>query len=409
MFTANRDAELKLTELAEAIEHEANQWRVMHYHFGQLQEYYRSQYQIKIAVNLLTDLLRENQGGVFILQNFDIVVAAKSASKAQIDKSIFQLRYLFADDPLAYGVEGEENPAFCTIYDLSIQYRQFMDMVNRSMNSKIRKAQEKRETKAGKDSPNTSMESGFTPHMLANIERELEKADVSRIMRHQPICAAVPNMTVRQVYDEFYINIQHLRQMLGTEANFLGNRALFKYLTQILDLKMLDLIRRNAVRYLEKPISLNLNVTTLLSDAFAEFDKAIQPASKVSIVIEIQLEDVFSDMAAFMAAREMVQKMGYRVCLDGLTELTFTLVDRKKLGFDLMKLLWNASSTDEDTGEHNISPELQEAIKRCGVNRVIMCRCDTRDAVDYGQSMGISLFQGRFLDHLIDPTAAVEN
>lgn len=407
MFTATKDAELKLTDLAESIEHEANQWRVLHFHFSQLQEHYRSNYQIKIAVNLIMDLLRENQGGIFVMGDFSLIAAAKNMSQSQVDKVIFQLRYLFADDPLAYGIEGEENPAFCDIYDLNHQYHEFSKMVKSCMNRKIRNQQKDRDRRTTDDTPAAAVDTGFTPHMLASIERELEKADLSGLLRRQPICAAVPDMTVRQVYDEFYINIQHLRQMLGTEANLLGNRCLFKYLTQVLDLRMLDMIRRGTGRYLEKPISLNLNVDTLLSDTFQQFNEAIKPSNKVSIVIEIQLEDVFGDMAAYMAARDMVQKMGYRVCLDGLTPLTFTQVDRNKLGFDLMKLLWNADMASElNTIENR---ELELAIAACGANRVILCRCDNREAVDYGQALGISLFQGRFLDQLIDPTAKIKN
>jgi len=170
---------------------------------------------------------------------------------------------------------------------------------------------------------------------------------------------------------------------------------------------MLDMISRATGRYLEKPISLNLNVDTLLSDAFRNFNTAIKPASKVSIVIEIQLEDVFGDMAAFMAARDMAQKMGYRICLDGLTPLTFTQIDRNKLGVDLMKLLWHP---DMDADLNSIeNRELEISVAKCGANRVILCRCDNRQAIDYGQALGISLFQGRFLDQLIDPTSKIEN
>jgi hypothetical protein len=48
-------------------------------------------------------------------------------------------------------------------------------------------------------------------------------------------------------------------------------------------------------------------------------------------------------------------------------------------------------------------------VKRCGANRVILTRCDNRQAVEYGQAFGISLFQGRYLDELIDPTRTVQN
>ena len=72
-----------------------------------------------------------------------------------------------------------------------------------------------------------------------------------------------------------------------------------------------------------------------------------------------------------------------------------------------MKLLWNADmASDLQTIENR---DLELAVAACGANRVILCRCDNREAVDYGQALGISLFQGRFLDQLIDPTAKIQN
>jgi hypothetical protein len=247
----------------------------------------------------------------------------------------------------------------------------------------------------------------LTTQRLANIERDLESADLSRVMRRQPICAAVPNMMVRRVFDEFYVNIAHLKQMMTGNVDLTSNRWLFKYLTQVLDARMLEMIGRNAGRYIDRPISINLNVETLLSDYFTRFDALIKPSMKVSIVIEIQIADVFSDMAAFMVAKETVQKLGYRVCLDGLTSLSFTQIDREKLGFDLAKLQWNADLESDLKSREN--KQLADAVRQCGPNRIILCRCDGRQAVDYGQALGISLFQGRFLDKIIDPTSKVEN
>jgi hypothetical protein len=40
---------------------------------------------------------------------------------------------------------------------------------------------------------------------------------------------------------------------------------------------------------------------------------------------------------------------------------------------------------------------------------VILSRCDSRQSVSYGQALGISLFQGRYLDRMINPQQKVEN
>jgi hypothetical protein len=201
------------------------------------------------------------------------------------------------------------------------------------------------------------------------------------------------------VFDEMYININALRKLLATEVDLLSNRWLFKYLTQKLDERMLDAIQKNPARYLSNPASLNLNIHTLLSTRFAEFDAAIKPSTKVSLVIELQIGDVFTDMAGFQLAKDTVQKLGYRVCLDGVTDISFPQIDRQRLGFDLIKLQWSGDTAKDAASEKNIS--LAESVRACGANRVILSRCDNVQAIEFGQSLGLNLFQGRYLDSLI--------
>lgn len=410
----SRDTEAKLVEMMESIREDANSWRALYFHFSQLLEHYKSDYQIKIAVNLVSDLLKDCEGSVFICADFDIFVLAKGANKGLLDKVVFQLRYLFMDDPFAYSVEGNENPDFCTLYDLSVDKDTFIDVCKKKLADSAK--YEVAASLHNHQSMAQGMRSGeiisrhirpMTPHRLAAVEEDLRPADLSRVLRRQPICAAKPGKPIRRVFDELYINISHLRQVIMADVDFTSNHNLFQYLTQLLDEKVLELLRRHSSQYLDMPVSINLNVATLLSDKFAEFDALIKPSTKVSVVIELQVSDVFSDMEAFLVARKAVQKSGYRVCLDGLTPLSFTQVSREQLGFDLAKLQWNADAeSDLDSPENRA---LAKAVKKCGANRVILCRCDSRQAIDYGQGMDISLFQGRFLDKVINPNAKVEN
>jgi hypothetical protein len=95
------------------------------------------------------------------------------------------------------------------------------------------------------------------------------------------------------------------------------------------------------------------------------------------------------------------------VCLDGLTTESFLDIDRNKLGLDLIKVQWNADVKSDLNSKENTA--LADAVRSCGNNRVILCRCDNQQAVQYGQALGISLFQGRFVDSLINPSAKVTN
>jgi EAL domain-containing protein (putative c-di-GMP-specific phosphodiesterase class I) len=155
------------------------------------------------------------------------------------------------------------------------------------------------------------------------------------------------------------------------------------------------------------PVSINLNIATLVSDAFSHINDLIPKASRSKMMIEINVVDVFDDIATFMSVKEAVQKAGYRICIDGLDYVTFTQIDRLGLGFDLAKLRWTPQMRDDTNQERR--DRLTAAITRCGANRMILCWCDDKAAIDYGQSIGVSLFQGRYLDQLINPRARVIN
>ncbi len=424
MQIIDKGAEAKLVQTLADLKEAPMNWQGIIFSFAQLMEQYRNDYQIKIALNMLKDVLKNEDVTVFVCADRTTALLCNNTPKQLLDKAVFQLRYLFMDDPLAYTSDGEENPAFCQTYPLATQFDAFSAIARGKMLGGVRpKTAPAAPAGPGVPLPKPQSESllkqvtrqiasasplkFFTASNLATIERDLANADLSTVVRRQPVCAAIPDMMVRRVFDELYINIAHLRQMLRVDADLLSNRWLFKYLTELLDQRMLKMLRHDPMRYLELPVSMNLNIRTLMSDAFLEFDEFVKPSVKVSVVIEIQIADVFEDMRAFHVARDTVQKLGYRICLDGLSDLSFPQVDRDRLGFDLIKLQWNADMpSDVQSGDNR---RIYEAVKAAGANRVILTRCDNRKAVDYGQAMGVSLFQGRYLDKLMNPMSKVEN
>lgn len=429
MRKIHREPEAHIIELLNTIQERLDGWVAVYFVFDQLMEHYRSDYQIKIAMNLMNDLLGDRDGAIFICDDTSIFVVVHDLPKPLYDKLVFQLRYLFMDDPLAYNEEGDENPEFCIRYDLEDDWQAFMNLCKRRLVQRVRQSQQ-----AGKDVPktmqvsarvkqevareneaaaiknmaaNTGHEAFFNASNLYMIEQRLRETDITAAIRRQPVCAMSQKGKPRTVFDEMYINIAHLRQLLEVEADILSNRWLFKYLTQVLDDKMLANLQVHAGSFAKSPVSINVNVPTLLSERFAEFDATVKPSAKVSVVMELQVADVLSDMAGFLLAKDTVQKLGYRVCLDGLSDLSFPQIDRQRLGFDLVKLQWNADTDTDIRAPKN--QDLIEAIKRCGNTRVILTRCDNEEAIKYGHAVGISLFQGRYLDGLVNPQSTIRN
>ena len=417
MRVISREPEAHLIELLQLVEDSRQGWTAVCFGFSRLLEHYRSEYQLKIATNLMNDLLGDRDGAIYLCDDATTYVMVRNFPRPMLEKMIFQLRYLFMDDPLAYTAEGDENREFAATYDIETQWQDFLDICKRRLIQRVRKSQGVRGVQQAamavatgeplSTNPVPKELKPFTAASLPQIERDLRDMDISATIRRQPVCASPPESGVRTVFDEMYINIAHLRQAMGSDVDLLSNRWLFKYITQMLDVRMLDAIQRNPARYLGNAISLNLNVQTLLSNRFAEFDAAVKPGNKVSIVLELQVSDVFADMAAFLLAKDTVQKLGYRVCLDGVTELSFPQIDRARLGFDMIKLIWNSDSEQDATNEKNI--KLAEAIRQCGNNRVILTRCDNQQAIDYGHALGLALFQGRHLDAIVNPQSKVQN
>src|SRR5690606_1038125 len=77
------------------------------------------------------DLYKQQEGGIFLCRDADIFVVYKGEDRPLLEKGVFQLRYLFVDDPLAYDTNGDENPDFCRVYDLAFQWHEFHDVCRR--------------------------------------------------------------------------------------------------------------------------------------------------------------------------------------------------------------------------------------------------------------------------------------
>jgi EAL domain-containing protein (putative c-di-GMP-specific phosphodiesterase class I) len=210
----------------------------------------------------------------------------------------------------------------------------------------------------------------------------------------------IPGSTVPQpVFRELFISIADLQQTMLPEFDLAADRWLFQHLTQTLDNRMLAMLVRNDDSTISSSFSINLNVRTILAPPFPNFDASLQAVARGTVVIELQNIDIFGDMGAYMFARDFMRERGYRICLDGMSHLALQFIDREALGLDLVKLVWTPEMADSGSAARN--QELQEHVARCGRARIILSRVDSDEAVKVGQSLGITMYQGRYIDKLL--------
>jgi EAL domain-containing protein (putative c-di-GMP-specific phosphodiesterase class I) len=372
-----------------------NGWRALVMHMSRLQSDNRSTYRIRMATNVFEVLVKEVPGDVFRLNGGDLVFVFRSVNPAMVHDAVMKVRSLFADDPFASSLEDGHGTGFATWYDLEIEYRTFAESVEQAY---AREAQRQR-AGGGAFAQAQPARLPMEPQVLADLVAAVERADLTNMMRRQAICTIADGAAPRPILHETYVSIDDLRDTIMPGRDIASDRWLFKYLTQALDRRMLAQLRREQAAAPVQSLSINLNVSTVLSPEFLGFDANLRSTARGSIVIEIEKLEIFADLGAYVFARDFLHVRGYRVCLDGVTALTLSHVDRERLGLDLLKVFWSAELFDPRRVER--LDEFRAALERAGKAHVILARCDTADAVAFGQSMGLRLFQGRHVDELL--------
>ena len=379
-----------LVDYLQRLERHRQDRRAVHIHLSGLLPVNRREHHLRIAANAFEGLVKMLHAQAFSLANSDIMVVYKAQAQDDVEAAIVKLRFLFSDDPLI--TEEGLGREFCTWYSLEREYSEVLGLAQRLLTEeqdRLRAQQMQRSGLTGR--PDRARGTPFTPELLARTEAALAQADLANLMRRQAVCAVVGQSPPQPVFNELFISITDLREVLAPSVNVASSPWLFQELTETLDRRVLSLLNKHDDRTLEGDISLNLNVSTILSPDFLVFDDNVKAGMRGTIVLELQKVDIFADLGAYLFARDFAHDRGYRICIDGLTYSMLRFVDRERLGADLIKLVWDPGLTEEKDNK-------SEALRRTGVTRIILCRCDTPAAVEYGQSVGISLFQGRHIE-----------
>ena len=399
MSTDNQpNPENLLLDYARRLERHRKRRRAVHLHLSRLRPQHRRQHHLRIAVNTIEDFVTYYEGQIFLLGSGDLIFVCRDANIEVIDDAIMRIKYLFSEDPLAAGDhEGEEGHGrFADIINLETQYPRFMDICEFLHAHET--ARKKRLSQLASQSGENLIDerTPLTPEQLGKLEQYLSRADLSNVLHRQEICAISPGSEPHPIFKELFISIMDLAQTVLPAVNLAANRWLFQHLTETLDRRVLKMLARADDKTLHSAFSVNLNVSTLLSPEFLEFDASLRMGSRGTLVIEMQMIDIMSDFSAFLFARDFIREKGYRICLDGVTADMLPYIDRQKMGIDLIKL--NANSHFEAGAAPRKVREIKTQVEEAGKGRIILARCDNQTMVNTGLKMGITMFQGRHLD-----------
>ena len=83
--------------------------------------------------------------------------------------------------------------------------------------------------------------------------------------------------------------------------------------------------------------------------------------------------------------------------IDGLSSLSLDFMEPALYGADYYKVNWSPEYLDK--GQHAGAIALHLA--PVGLDSVILARCDSEQAIQWGMSIGLNRFQGRYIDAML--------
>lgn len=399
-----------LLDYMHRLEEHRGERRAVHIHLSALKAFNRREQHVRAAASGFEGLIKDLMGQLFILGNSDLIFIFKREALAPVETAVQKIKFLFSDDPLLD--EDADSSLFASWIDVEQDYdsllRYAQEIAEAAGAEGATPSEQKKAPKAAGGNGRSDIRSALkarqekgepiTPIILDRVEKALVRADLSNLVRRQYVCTISAKNVPEPVFSELFISISDLRETLIPGVNLLSNRWLFQHMTETLDQRVLALLSKAEPELLSGDLSFNLNVSTLLSQEFLSFDDDITAARRGSMIIELQKVDIFSNLGAYLFAREYLQEKGYRICIDGLTFEAMAMLDREKMGADMMKLIWHPDLMD---GGDTLHSQLRDMVQAAGQNRVVLTRVDNREAVDFGRSVGIHLYQGRYVETLI--------
>lgn len=354
-------------------------------------------------IETFENVFQKYKGEIFGLPNDDMIVIFDKAADEEIMACLIKIRYMYHDDPLFKNVIDLEQIGFAKYYeldnDLQIAIKQ---AIKKAVNQNFQIPQTPTSGKSLNEwkaiEPTVKkLRRELTPSLLGRVQKSLSMTDFSSLIRRQSICVVIGKSMPQVLFDEVYVSIADLRDMLLPDVDLTANPWLFLELAGTLDKRVLAHVAQHDDGALVNNFSLNLNVSTILSDEFMSFDDGINTSMRNSIVLEVQLVDIFNDIKAYMLAKTFAQYRGYKICIDGITVDKLKYINRANLGADLLKIIWHPSFMDIINEDKHFT----DYVNRAERSKMILCRVDDPAAVEVGNSLGINLYQGWYIQKLL--------
>ncbi len=361
------------------------------------EKYRTSVYKNELETMFLS-LVKDNAAKTFFVQNDGFLVVYDKAKNDDVLSLLIKVGFLFREDETIKNNPDLQKNGVVVFYDVENEYTSLCRKIEASYEEEKIKVNPRFIEQNGYKKQAVNNKKIFTTEMLSKVQKIISVSDFSSFIRRQAVCAIIGKSAPQRIFEEVFVDIEDVCDSLLPGVNIKSDPWLNLALCDTLDKRVLDIISRHDDGDLLGNFSVNVNVSSILSDEFIQFDDSINGAMRTTIALELRLEDIFSDINSYLLAKTFAKARGYKICIDGITIDKLNYINRQKLDCDLMKIEWHPSLIDVFNKDEHFM-DYQNKGERA---KIILCNIDDQSAVEAGNNMGINMYQGRYVQRMIN-------
>lgn len=361
------------------------------------EKYRTSVYKNELEAMFLS-LVKEGFAKTFFVQNDGFLVVYDKSKNDDVLSLLIKIEFLFREDEIIKNNPDLQKSGVVVFYDVESEYTSLCRKIEASYEDGKIKVNPLFVEQTGYKKQVADNKKIFTTEMLSKVQKIISVSDFSSFIRRQAVCAIIGKSTPQRVFEEVFVDIEDVRDSLLPGVNIKSNPWLNLALSDTLNKRVLDIISRHDDGDLPGNFSVNINVSSILSDEFIQFDDSINGSMRTTIALELKLEDIFSDMNSYLLARTFAKARGYKICIDGITVDKLNYINRQKLDCDLMKIEWHPSLIDIFSKDEHFM-DYQNKGERA---KIILCNIEDQSAIEAGNNLGINMYQGRYVQRMIN-------
>ena len=233
----------------------------------------------------------------------------------------------------------------------------------------------------------------LTAYSLSQIERLLDNLDIQKYLRAQTVWHRLSDRGWQPVYEENYVSTNELQKDNFPMLELRASGRLFSELASMLDRRTLGAMLRGTDRWRGRAIGLNLSAGTVLSSTFAQFCHVVHGELRAQVTFELHVSELLHDFNAFTSALQLLTREGFKVGIDGINLRFLDYLKLAALPVSYLKL-----SVNRDSVKLLQEKRVLEQVRALDPAKLIFMHVDSMAALDAGVALGVTNYQGFFID-----------